>query len=155
MAGMLVHVNSGEAALVSATAKSMLQIKAPANQRLLLKSLGFFGKQAAGGTDVVVKVRMTRTASGGAFGTFSAATPVKNNPSLPETIQSTAGSNATVEPTTSTTDGGRWWELQPQTGIEELNLVPPIEVPGGSSVQFEFTSPSGTPTVMATASYEE
>lgn len=152
MAGMLLHVNSGEVALVGAAAKSVLQIKAPANQRLLVRSIGLWGKQTAGGSDTVVKVRMTRVASGGAFGTFTAATPVKNNPSLPETIQSAAGSNATVEPTA--TDGGRWWELQPQNGIEELNLVPPIEIAGGASIQLEFTS-SATPTVVATASYEE
>src|SRR5579864_7336422 len=152
MAGMLLHVNSGEAALVGSTAKSMLQIKAPANQRLLVRSIGLWGKQAAGGTDAVVKVRLTRVASGGAFGTFTAATPVKNNPSQPETIQSTCGGNASVEPTA--TDGGRWWELPPAGGIEELNLVPPIEIPGGAAIQLEFTS-SGTPTVMASASYEE
>lgn len=152
MAGVLLHVNSGEVALVAATAKSVLQIKAPANQRLLLKNLKFFGKQAAGGTDTPVKVRMTRSTAN--FGTFTAATPGKNDPNDGETVQSTAGSNATVEPT-SPTDSGLWWEFQPQSGV----LDPPpfaqeIKVPGGQSVQFECTSVA-TPTVLLTVSYEE
>lgn len=155
MAGVQWHVNSGEVALVAATAKSVLQIKAAANVRTLIRGLRFFGKQAAGGTDAVVKIRMMRTASGGAFGTFTAATPGKNDPSDSETLQTTCGSNATVEPTTSTTDSGLWWELQPQLGLEEfLPFDQPIKVPGGTSVQFECTS-SGTPTVMLEASCEE
>jgi hypothetical protein len=152
MAGLLLHVNSGEAALVSATAKTMLQIKAPANQRLLIKELRIFGKQPAGGTDAVVKVRMTRSTTN--FGTGTSATPGKNNPSNGETPQSSCYGNFTVEPT-SPADGGLWWELQPQSGIIEFQPAGmAIEVPGGASVQFEFTS-AVTPTVMMQASYEE
>ena len=152
MAGVLCHVNSGEVALVASTAKSVLQIKAAANQRVLVKALRLFGKQAAGGTDAVVKVRMTRSSA--SFGTFTSATPAKNDPSDSETLQTTAGSNATVEPTTPT-DGGLWWEIQPQTGV--IEFLPPgmeIKIPGGQSVQFECTS-TGTPTLMLEASYEE
>jgi hypothetical protein len=152
MAGVIAHVNSGEVALAAATAKTVLQIKAPAQQRLQIKSLRMFGKQAAGGTDAVVKVRMTRSTA--TFGTGTVATPAKNDPSDSETLQATAAANFTVEPTTPT-DGGLWWELQPQIGIEEfLPLDQPIKIPGGQSVQFEFTS-SATPTVLLTATYEE
>ena len=152
MAGLLLHVNSGEAALVAATAKTMLQIKAPANQRLLVKALRIFGKQAAGGTDAVVRVRMTRSTAN--FGTGTAATPAKNNPSLPETIQSSAAGNFSGEPT-SPTDGGLWWELQPESGIIEFQPTGlAIEVPGGAAVNFEFLG-ADTPTVMIQASYEE
>lgn len=153
MAGVLCHVNSGEVALVAATAKTVLQIKAPAQQRLLIKGLRIFGKQSAGGTDPVVKVRMTRSSAN--FGTGSAATPAKNDPSDAETLQATAASDFTAEPT-GPTDGGLMWELQPQTGmIEFLPFGQEIKVPGGQSVNFECTSPSGTPTVMIEASYEE
>lgn len=152
MAGQLCHVNSGEVALVAATSKSVLQVKAAANQRVLIRQLRFFGKQPAGGTDTPVKVRMTRSSAN--FGTFSAATPGKNNPSNGETVQTTCGANASAEPTTPS-DSGLWWEVQPQLGVEEfLPINQPIEVPGGQSVQFECTSP-GTPTVMLECSFDE
>lgn len=152
MAGILAHVNSGEVALVAATPKSVLQLKAATNQRVLIKALRFFGKQPAGGTDTPVKIRMTRSTA--SFGTFTGATGGKNNPSDGETLQTTCGSNASVEPT-SPTDGGLWWEIQPQTGVEELLPIDQwIEIPGGQSIQFECTSP-GTPTVMLQVSYEE
>lgn len=153
MAALTFHVNSGEVALAAATAKTVLQIKAPANQRVVVKGLRIFGKQAAGGSDPVVKVRMTRSTAN--FGTGTSATPGKNDPSDSETIQSTAASNFTVEPT-SPTDSGLWWEFQPQLGIEEfLPLDMVIKIPGGQSVNFEMTTPSGTPTVMMTATCEE
>jgi hypothetical protein len=70
-----------------------------------------------------------------------------------ETIQTSCGANASAEPTV--TDGGLWWELQPQTGIiEPLAPGQEIKIPGGQSAQFEFTSP-GTPTVMMEATCEE
>lgn len=152
MAGVIAHVNSGEVALVAATAKSVLQIKAATNQRVLLKALRFLGKQAAGGTDAVVKIRMTRNSAN--FGTFSSATPGKNDPNDGETIQTTCGSNASAEPT-SPSDSGLWWEVQPQSGV--IEFLPPgleIKIPGGQSVQFECTS-SATPTIMLCATFEE
>ena len=153
MAGVLLRVNSGEVALVAATAKSVFQLKAPANQRLIVKGIRLFGKSAAGGTDTVIRVRLTRNSA--AFGTFTAATPSKNDPTDSETVQSTAGSNASIEPTTPT-DGGLWWEIQPQAGVME-SLAPgtEIKIPGGQSIQFEFLSPAGTPTVLVECDYEE
>jgi hypothetical protein len=152
MAGVLAHVTSGEVALVANTAKSCLQILAANNQRVLIRALRFTGKQPAGGTDTPVKIRMTRSTAN--FGTFTSATPHKNDPNDGETIQTTCGSNASVEPT-SPTDGGIWWELQPQSGI--IEFLPPdslIKVPGGQSVQFEATSVA-TPTITLTATFEE
>lgn len=152
MAGVLLHVNSGEVALVAATAKTVLQIKAATNQRVLVKALRFFGKQAAGGTDAVVKVRLTRSTAN--FGTLSAATPGKNDPSDAETVQTTCGSNASAEPTTPA-DSGLWYELQPQAGV--IEFLPPgmeIKIPGGNALNIEMTS-SGTPTVMVEATFEE
>lgn len=138
--------------LVANTAKSCLQIKSAANQRVLVRQLRIFGKQPAGGTDTPLKIRMTRSTAN--FGTFTAQTAAKNNPSNGETVQTSIGQNATVEPT-APTDTNLWWELQPQLGIEEfLPLTQPIEIPGGQSVQFEFTSGS-TPTVMMEATFEE
>lgn len=152
MAGQLCHVNSGERTLVAATAQTLLQIKAAANQRVLIKALRFTGKMPAGGTDTPIKIRMTRSTSN--FGTSSSATPAKNNPSNGETIQTTCASTFTVEPT-SPADGGLLWELQPQSGIIEL-LTPDlyIEIPGGAAVNFEATS-AATPILAVSASFEE
>jgi hypothetical protein len=87
-------------------------------------------------------------------GTFSAATPAKNDPNDGETIQTTCGANASVEPT-SPTDGGLWWEVQPQSGIiEPFAPGQEIKIPGGQSVQFECTSP-GTPNILIEATFEE
>jgi hypothetical protein len=152
MAGLVLYVNGAETTLVAATAKTLLQVKAPTNQRLVVKGLKFMGKMAAGGTDPVVKIRLTRSTAN--FGTGTGATPAKANPSNGETVQSTAAGNFTVEPT-SPTDGGLQWELQPQSGV--IEFIPPgvwIDVPGGQSAQFEATS-SGTPILCATAIYEE
>ncbi len=152
MAGIVAHVNSGEVALVAATAKTVLQIKAPANQRVLIKSLRLFGKAAAGGTGVPVKVRATRSTAN--FGTLSAATPGKNDSSDSETLQATAGANATVEPTTPT-DTGLIWEVPDQSGV--IEFLPPgmeIRIPGGTALNIECTS-TGTPTVAVQATYEE
>lgn len=152
MSAVLWHVNSGECSLVANTAKSILQIKAPTNQRVIIRTLRIMGKQPAGGTDTPMKVRLTRSTAN--FGTFTSATPSKNDPNDGETIQTTCGANASVEPT-SPTDGGLWWEVQPQNGvIEPLPLGQEIKIPGGQSVQFEVTSP-GTPTLMIEATCEE
>lgn len=152
MAGILYHANSGEIALTAATPQTLLQIKAPANHRVLIRSLRFTGKQPAGGVDVPVMIRMTRSTAN--FGTGSPATVGKNNPSDSETLQTTAKCNFTVEPT-SPTDGGIQWELQPQNGLIEF-LPPdgPIVIPGGQSAQFECTS-TATPTLNLQATCEE
>lgn len=152
MAGILAFASSGEVALVAATPKSVLQIKAPANQRIIIRSVRFLGKQPAGGSDTPIKVKMTRNSAN--FGTFTAMTPGKQNPSNGETLQGTYGQNASAEPT-SPTDSGLWWEVQPQAGVEELLPIDQwIEVPGGQSVQFECTSVA-TPTILIVATVEE
>jgi hypothetical protein len=152
MAGVLFHVNSGEVSLSASTAKTVLQIKSATNQRVKIKHIRILGKQPAGGTDTPIKVRLTR--STGSFGTGSAATLAKNDPSDSETLQTTANAAFTVEPTTPT-DGGLWWEVPPQSGIEEfLPFGDEIRIPGGASVNFECTSP-GTPTLMIEVSGEE
>ncbi|AMV23425.1 hypothetical protein VT84_03380 [Gemmata sp. SH-PL17] len=152
MAGLVLHVNSGEVALAASAAKTVLQIKAPANQRVLVKSLRLFGKAAAGGTGVPVKVRATRSTAN--FGTLSGATSGKNDSSDSETIQTTCGANATVEPTTPT-DTGLLWEVPDQSGV--IEFLPPgmeIRIPGGTALNIECTS-TGTPTVAVQATYEE
>lgn len=152
MAGLRSWVTTGEITMVSTVAKTLIQVKAPANQRVIIRSLRMTGKQPAGGTDTPGKLRLTRSTSN--FGTGTTATPGKQNPSNPETLQVACASNFTVEPT-SPTDGGLYWEWQPQGGI--IEFLPPgaeIEVPGGQSAQFELTI-TGTPVVLLTLGLEE
>lgn len=152
MGGMKCWANSGEVVLVAATAKSVLQLKAATNQRCVITSIRVLGKMPAGGTDTPIKIRFTRNSAN--FGTFTGGTAGKMNPSDGETIQTTIGQNASVEPTTPT-DSALWWEVQPQAGVEEfLPLTEQIEIPGGQSGQFECTS-IATPTFVMTVGFEE
>lgn len=152
MAGVIVNSTSGEVALVAATPRTLWQGKAASNQRTVIKSVRFTGQQPAGGIDTPVKVRLTRSTSN--FGAGAAAVVAKNNPSDPETLQTTCYAGLTTEPT-SPSDGGLWWNVQPQSGVIEF-LVPDlfIPIPGGQSAQFEATSPA-TPVITATVQYEE
>lgn len=152
MAGLLFDVTSGEVTLAANTARTLLQIKAPANQGVLVWGLHILGKQAAGGTDPVVKVRITRSTAN--FGTGTAAATGKRNPSLGWAIQSTCTAAFSVEPT-APADAGRVWEVPPQSGL--IEFYPPAKeypIPAGQSLQFEATS-TGTPTLTLTASCEE
>ncbi len=152
MAGLICTVNSDEVALVAATPKTVLSIKAAANHRVVLKSLSVFGKSAAGGTDTPLKVKLTRSTAN--FGTGSSATPGKHNPSLPETVQTTCYSNFTVEPTTPA-DSGVWFEVQPQSGlINPAAFGGEVEIPGGNALNIELTS-IATPTVLVSATFAE
>ena len=154
MAGLRCKASSGAAsALVSATAKTILQLKAPTNQRLVVTGFILYGAQAAGGTDAAVKVRMTRSTAN--FGTGTGVTPKAINPSDGETPQATVSSLFSAEPT-SPTDASDYRYFNPESGLEVYfpwNAY--LEVPGGQSIQWEFTSVSGTPSVGVTVLYEE
>ncbi len=152
MAGLVCSATSGEVALVAATAKTVLQIKAPTNQRVTMKKLVITGKQAAGGTDAPVLVRLTRSTAN--FGTGTGVTPIKLDPGMGETVQSTSAKNFTVEPT-SPTDALMSFEVQPQSGIiEPYGFGAEPKIPGGQSLNIELTS-AATPTLTVTAIFEE
>lgn len=85
---------TAEVALAAATAKTVLQIVAPANHRLRLLrwSVSFDGVSTTGEPVQVELVRQTTA------GTMSALTPVPLDDSLSETLLTTAQHTATVEP---------------------------------------------------------
>jgi hypothetical protein len=149
MAGMLLNVNSGEVALVANTPKTILQIKAAANRKMLVNSVQIMGKQPAGGTDTPVKIRITRSTTD--FGVGGQVTPGKVDPGgVPdaEAPESMAYANFVTEPD-SPIDSGLWYEFQPQTGL--VIYLPPGQewsVPGSHSLQIEATS-TGSPTLVA------
>lgn len=153
MAGLKLVASSGEVAYVASTEKTGLQLQAPTNQRLLVKNIRVTGKQAAGGTDTPIKLRLTTCVVANA-GTGTTGTPGKLNPSDPETVQSVVKTNNSAEPS-SVTDKGMVWDIQPQFGVIEFwPQSEYIEVPGGQCLNFCITS-GATPTLTITVGYEE
>ena len=145
MAGIRVAATTeGEVALSAATAKTILQIVAPTNQRLLLTgfSVSFDGVSSTAEPVQVEIVKQTTA------GTSSAGTPVKDGDPGSETIQTTSRITVTVEPTT--TDILRRYEVHPQGGGIERVLTPGVDaitVPGGTRLGLRCTAPA---TVNAT-----
>lgn len=98
MSALQAKITSGSVALVAATAKTVLQVGAPANQRV--KVLGI--KLTADGVTssaVPISVRILRQTTAG---TMTSVTPVPVEKDLSGiTIQSTGAKNASAEPTAS------------------------------------------------------
>ena len=137
MAGLLCIAQTAEVALGIDTLLTVLQITAPTNQRLKIKRWGAF-VDGISGTDAPVQVWLRRQS---ADGTFSAVTPVKQVAGS-ETVQTTSGHTATVEPTTPG-DILDVAEVHPQSGYEAM--IPfdmPIEVPGGGMLTITCKAPA-------------
>ena len=137
MAALILSVSTAEIALSAATLKTVLRIKAAANQRLKLLRWGvtFDG---ASPTAEPVQVRLLRQSTDG---TFTSVTPVPTDGSLTETPQTTAGHTATVEPTPGAVIEP--FEVHPQGG---LNIIYPfgqeVIVPGGGRLAIDCTAPA-------------
>lgn len=137
MSGIDCVAQTAEVALTAATAKTILQLVAPANQRLKIKGWGvFFDGTSA--TDEPVQVRLLRQTTAG---TMTSLTPVKTCAGS-ETIQSTAQHTATAEPTAG--DVLDSLEVHPQSGYEkQISPDQKFEVPGGGRIGVECTAPAG------------
>jgi hypothetical protein len=133
-----VVTTEGEIALAAATAKTILQLVAPTNQRLAVRgfSVSFDGISATAEPVQVDLVKQT------AAGTMSAATPVAEQIGLgSEAIQATAQKNATAEPTT--TDVIRRYNIHPQTGREvRFGLDDEIVLAGAARLGLRCTAPA-------------
>lgn len=139
MANVNISVTTeGEIALAAAgTARTILQLVAPTNQRGDLRSisLGFDGVSPTAEAFTVELLRQTTA------GTMISATPVKDNAGA-ETVQFTAQKNATAEPTAG--DVLRRWEHHPQSGsFERVFDKREIEIPGGTRLGLRVTCPTG------------
>lgn len=136
MAGLRAVAQTAEVALAAATAKTIIQIVAPGNQRLLVGRWGVFFDGIDPLAQPVEVVLMKQTTAG----TMSALTPVRITPGS-ETLQGTAQYNATVEPTSSSIVD--MCECHPQSGYEAiLPLGEEIQVAGGERLAVVVTSPS-------------
>ena len=148
MAGIFCAAATAEIALSAATAKTVLQITAPSNQRLRVRrySVAFDGVSA---TAEPVQVRVLRQTS---TGTMTSLTPVKLSAGS-ESVNTTAAHTATAEPTAS--DVLDAFECHPQSGFDVvLPMDMPLEVPGGTRLGIEVTAPA-TVNVRAKFWFEE
>ena len=138
MAGLICIAQTAEVALVAATAKTIIQVLAPANQRDKIKRWGVFF-DGVSGTAEPVQVRLLRQTSAGTGG--DVLTAVKQVAGS-ETVQTTGLSDIdSAEPTAD--DVLDVAEVHPQSGYEVI--IPfdmPIEIPGGGRVGIECTAPA-------------
>ncbi len=127
----------GEIALPAAAAKTILQVKLPANHRGLVKAWGV-SFDGVSPTAEPVQVRLVRQTTAG---TMTGATLRKVDSSISEAILSTATKNATAEPTPG--DQLRAVEVHPQGGYEEqLPFGDEYRIPGDGRVGIECIAPA-------------
>jgi hypothetical protein len=126
-----------EIALTAATERTLVQVLAAANVRLLLHefSVSFDGVSA---TAEPVQIRLLKQSTAGSGG--SAVTLRKDNDSLTETIQGSAIKSPTAEPTL--TNAVRGWEVHPQAGIV-YRFPFPIDIAGGARYAIAAKAPAG------------
>jgi hypothetical protein len=130
--------SEGEIALSAATIKSVLHVTAPTNHRVKLLGWGIFF-DGTSPTAEPVRVQLQRTS---ADGTFTSATPRKSDDSIAETIQSTAGKNASAEPATPG-DILEVKEIHPQSGYEVFYpFGQEVVVGGGDRLCIRATAPA-------------
>jgi hypothetical protein len=139
MAALQFELAVPSIALTAATAKTVAQIKAPANQRVKILGFGFYFDGTTN-TAVPVQLRILRQSTAG---TMSGATPVADEPELTETIQSTCQTNATAEPTLSSTL--RVISIPAYNGMYECPAAfgQEIIIGGGGYLGFEMNAPAG------------
>jgi|WetSurSiteA1Bulk_404760.scaffolds.fasta_scaffold28621_2 hypothetical protein len=151
MAGIIGIARTNEVALAASTAKTVLQLAAPANQRLKIMRWGLYF-DGVSASDAPVYVRLLRQTSAG---TMSSLSIVKNDASIPETLQATAFHTATgTEPTAS--DVIDSINIHPQGGGYEV-IFPvgqEVIVSGGGRLGIECTAGASV-NVTSKMVYEE
>lgn len=148
MADLIAIAQTAEIALSAATAKTVLQVIAPANHRVKIKGWAVYF-DGVSTTAEPVQVRLLRQTT---TGTMSALTPTKRGTES-ETVLTTAAHTATLEPTAG--DVLDICEVHPQQGYEVIfPLGDEIKVPGGGRVGIECTAPA-TVNVRAKVVFEE
>jgi len=149
MAAFQGVIQSAEVALTAATAKTVIQLVAAANQRVKILGWGVFFD----GTSTTAEPVQVTLARQSTAGTTSALTPVKVDDSLAETLLTTARHTATAEPTTG--DVVDVIEVHPQQGYEKLYpLGQEIIVGGGDRLGIICTAPAAV-NVRAKMFFEE
>lgn len=149
MARFFGVAQTAEIALSAATAKTVLQVVAVANHRVVVKRVGVYF-DGTSTTAEPVQVRLLRQTTAG---TMSALTLVKLDNGIGDTLLTTAQHTATVEPTAS--DVLDVAEVHPQQSYEWI--YPLYEEPiidGGGRIGIECTAPAAV-NVRAKVIFEE
>lgn len=143
MAALQGHIQFGQTgSLVTlpgggATPKTVARLKAAANQRVKLLGYGFYF-DGTSNSATPVQIQIGRIS---ADGTFTAATPLPNEEDLTETFQTTAGINASAEPTYSSYL--KTIAVHPQLGYEYLApLGQEVVIKGGGMLGFVANAPA-------------
>lgn len=147
MAGIVAVATAANVAS-GTSKKTILQLLAPTNQRLLIRRWSLFC-QGISGTAEPVLVQLLRQTTAG---TMTAVTEVKLDAGS-ETLQGSAQHTATVEPTDSDVYETKF--IHPQSGYEKI--YPPdskIPIPGGERVAIAVTA-GATVDVTAEIEWEE
>jgi hypothetical protein len=146
MSALLLVANSGSQALAANTAETVLQLVAASNHRIRIQG---FSITVAGTSPVDLTVRVVRQTTAGTSGT--AVTPIKLEPGAAETIQTTAATNFSAEPTS--TDVLEFKRLQ--GSFEKLYpLGQELIIAGGGRIGIECTC-TAIATVAAEIRFEE
>jgi hypothetical protein len=147
MAGIRLRASSGEEAIAAAVAETILQIVAAANHRVKLTeySVSFKGTSA---TDTPARVRIFRQTGAG---TSAAVTPLKDDASADETLQTTVRNAFSAEPASDDALIDEF-EVHPQTGVKVfLPLGQEILIPGGGRLGFKVTAAQAQTCVVSVA----
>lgn len=135
MAGVFFTMNTGEISLTGASAKTIWEMTAAANHRILIHELSIMFKGTAVGNEPVT-IELTRFAT---TGTGTAGTSQKVDPDYSETLQATWKYNDTVEPASQT--ALRTWYIHPQSGIiYPLPFDRLIPIPGADLIGIRCTA---------------
>jgi hypothetical protein len=142
MAALKYKVNIPSTPLTAGTAKTVCQVKAPANQRV--KILGWCLSFQGSTAQLPIQVRFIRQTSSGT--SLVAATPVALEPELTETIQSTCQVGSQTTQTEPSNSGGVLRTVfVPAYSGEEYLETPGNEdlVGGGGFYGLECLNPAG------------
>jgi hypothetical protein len=141
MAALICDIPFSAVALTASTAKTVVAVKAPANQvlRVLEACVSFDGSTS---TNTPALVELCTWTGAGAGTPGSIPTPVKRDTGRTETVQSTAGVGYTAEPTVLAAEQSKY--LGQFNGFFHyiLPFAAPIIVPGGKGYAVRVTSPN-------------
>ncbi len=151
MAGIIALAQTSEVALTAATAKTVLQLLAPTNQRVKILGWGVFFDGVNTAAEPV-QVRVIRQTSAG---TMTASAGYAVSPVV-ETVQTVVSVAASVEPASSTPSGiADVVECHPQQGYEvKLPMGQELILAGGGRIGIECTAPAAV-NVRAKFFFEE
>jgi hypothetical protein len=141
MAGLIYEVNIPQSPLTAASPTVVGFISSPANQRVKVKAYGFYFDGNANSA-TPVEIKLARLAS--STGLTAGGTPLKTEPGLPETIQSTVGLAAATQPTLSANIVYKTITVHPQLGYEYIApLGEEEQLAGGTTWVASATAQAG------------